>query len=108
MKAFVFSVKSLNAEDFEIIIELLSNQTFEDFFIALKNAIGFTDNELASFYLCNSAWKPKKEIALIDMGQDDDENNKVLIMSKTKLNIIEDPHQKILFVYDYIKIINLI
>ena len=37
------------------------------------------------------------------MGQDDDENNKVLIMSKTKLNIIEDPHQKILFVYDYIK-----
>ena len=49
MKAFVFSVKSLNAEDFEIIIELLSNQTFEDFFIALKNAIGFTDNELASF-----------------------------------------------------------
>ena len=51
MKAFVFSVKSLNAEDFEIIIELLSNQTIEDVFIAIKNDIGFTDNELASFYL---------------------------------------------------------
>ena len=31
MKTFVFSVKSPKVEDFEIIIEILANQTFEDF-----------------------------------------------------------------------------
>ncbi len=103
MKTFVFSVKSPKVEDFEIIIEILANQTFEDFFNALKRAIGFNDNELSSFYLCNSVWKPLKEIVLIDMGQEDNEEDKALIMSKTKINIIEDPHQKLLFVYDYIK-----
>lgn len=103
MKTFVFSVKSAKVEDFEIIIEILANQTFEEFFNALKQAIGFNDNELASFYLCNSVWKPLKEIALIDMGQEDNEEDKALIMSKTKINIIEDPHQKLIFVYDYIK-----
>jgi len=108
MKTFVFSVKSTKVEDFEIIIEILANQTFEEFFNALKQAIGFNDNELASFYLCNSVWKPIKEIVLIDMGQEDNEDDKALIMAKTKINIIEDPHQKLLFVYDYIKIMNLI
>ncbi len=103
MKTFVFSVKSTKVEDFEIIIEILANQTFEEFFNALKQAIGFNDNELASFYLCNSVWKPIKEIVLIDMGQEDNEEDKALIMAKTKINIIEDPHQKLLFVYDYIK-----
>ncbi|MDI6833946.1 MAG: hypothetical protein QMD02_08915 [Bacteroidales bacterium] len=103
MKTFVFSVKSPKVEDFEIIIEILANQTFEDFFNSLKQAIGFNDNELSSFYLCNSVWKPLKEIVLIDMGQENNEEDKALIMSKTKINIIEDPHQKLLFVYDYLK-----
>lgn len=103
MKTFVFSVKSAKVEDFEIIIEILANQTFEDFFNSLKQAIGFNDNELSSFYLCNSVWKPLKEIVLIDMGQENNEEDKALIMSKTKINIIEDPHQKLLFVYDYLK-----
>lgn len=103
MKTFVFSVKSSKVEDFEIIIEVLANQTFEDLFNTLKQTIGFQDNELASFYLCNSVWKPQKEIVLIDMGQEDNDDDKALLMSKTKINIIEDPHQKILFVYDYIK-----
>jgi hypothetical protein len=103
MKTFVFSVKSSKVEDFEIIIEVLANQTFEDLFNTLKQTIGFQDNELASFYLCNSVWKPQKEIVLIDMGQEDNDNDIALLMSKTKINIIEDPHQKILFVYDYIK-----
>ncbi|HOB27052.1 MAG TPA: hypothetical protein PKJ07_02765 [Bacteroidales bacterium] len=103
MKTFVFSVKSPKVEDFEIIIEILANQTFEDFFNSLKQAIGFNDNELSSFYLCNSVWKPLKEIVLIDMGQENNDEDKALIMSKTKINIIEDPHQKLLFVYDYLK-----
>ena len=103
MKTFVFSVKSPKVEDFEIIIEILANQTFEDFFNSLKQAIGFNDNELSSSYLCNSVWKPLKEIVLIDMGQENNDEDKALIMSKTKINIIEDPHQKLLFVYDYLK-----
>jgi len=103
MKTFVFSVKSPKVEDFEIIIEILANQTFEDFFNSLKQAIGFNDNELSSFYLCNSVWKPLKEIVLIDMGQENNDEDKALIMSKTKINIIEDQHQKLLFVYDYLK-----
>ncbi len=119
MHAYRFRINSDDNDEFLRIIDVLANQTFEDFHNALVKTCRFKSRELASFFLCNNEWHKKQEITLLDMNiemeeseedEDDSEKNspKVLIMKDHKLNqIIDDPHQKILYVFDFLKMITL-
>jgi hypothetical protein len=113
MHAYRFRLHFDENEDFLMDIELKANQTFFDFHNAIKSFCNITTNELASFYLCDDKWRKKKEIQLLEMKLDepgkaekDDTQTKPapLLMEKTQLNtIIDNPHQKFLYVYDFLK-----
>jgi hypothetical protein len=101
-----------DVEDFVRDYEILSEQTFKDFHdIIVKSIAGLDGKELASFYICDSRWEKKKEITLIDMNDDDnfstekEENNPKAIMSEAIMSdFIDDPHQRLIYEYDFLNI----
>ncbi len=118
MHVYCFRITSEEHEDAFIDIELIASQTFLDFHKAIKKFCKITTNEPASFYLCDDKWRKKTEITLIDMNESDDEA-KVLKKDETEsedkpikhipymepsfLNqLINNPHQKLIYVYDYL------
>jgi len=112
MHAYKFRITSDENDEFLREIDVLANQTFEDFHKSLVSTCKFEGNELASFYLCDNQWRKRREITLMDMTMDGDDDEKkddnTIIMKDAKLNqIINDPHQKMLYVYDYLKMITL-
>ncbi|MPM08217.1 hypothetical protein SDC9_54529 [bioreactor metagenome] len=108
MHAYKFRITSDESDEFLREIDVLANQTFEDFHKTLVSTCKFAGNELASFYLCDNQWRKRREITLVDMNMaDDDEDEKMsapnIIMKDAKLNqVINDPHQKMIYVYDYL------
>jgi hypothetical protein len=99
---YKFKVTFEDNEDIYRVIEIKSNQTFLDFHKIILQSIGFDGKQLASFYMSNDTWKKGEEITLEDMTEDED--NPIKTMEKCKLSqFIEDPHQKILYVYDFLE-----
>jgi hypothetical protein len=101
MAVYKFRVTFEDYEDVYREIEIKSTQTFEDLHRAIQEAIGFDGKQLASFYMSNDTWRKGREITLMDMSEEGEEEPKV-IMNKSKLaDFIEDPHQKIIYVFDF-------
>lgn len=74
-------------------------------FLVLRNAIldsvGYTKDEMNSFFLCEDGWEKKEEITLEDMGTSSDEE--IWIMEDTHINeLVEDEGQRMIFVFDYL------
>jgi len=118
MYCYKFKVTFDEVEDFERNIEILASDNFESFHQTLYETIGLSGHELASFSICDAKWNKKQEITLIDM-QDDSEaeapnydeeeefstasNLPKFIMKDAVLkDFITDPHQHIIYEYDFI------
>lgn len=120
MHLYRFRLLFEEQDDFLRDFDILATQTFLDFHNLIVESVELKGNELASFFLCDRNWRKKKEITLIDMQQndedqtlgldDDDEKanarlNKIPIfeMAKVKIkDVIDDPHQRLLFEYDFL------
>jgi hypothetical protein len=105
-------------EDFERNIEILSSDNFESFHQILYHSIGLAGNELASFSICDTKWNKKQEITLIDMHderesetpdyEEDEEYStssnipKFIMKDAVLKDFITDPHQHIMYEYDFI------
>jgi len=106
MHVYKFRVALDDNEEFIRDIEMESKHTFEDFHKALINAIGFDGSQLASFFVADNNWRKLKEITLIDMfdSESDDGSLKTEMMRDTRLcDFIDDPHQRFIYIYDYMK-----
>lgn len=106
MAAYKFRVTFEEYEDISRVIDIKSSQTFLDFHKAILASIGFDEKQMASFYMSNDTWKKGQEITLEDMSDDDDEDpsKKIPIMKKSQIqDFIDDPHQKIIYIYDFIE-----
>ncbi len=120
MHIYKFRILLEDNEQFFREIDIKSNQTFEDFHEVMVTTCGFDNSEMSSFYICDSKWNKLQEICLCDMSAeeeevdrdaDDDEEDgkkpqkkKILTMCKTRLaDVINDPHQRIIYVYDFLK-----
>ncbi len=106
MHVYKFRIALDDSEEFIRDIEMESTHTFEDFHKALINAIGFDGSQLASFFVADNNWRKHKEITLLDMADPDIESGdvKTEMMHNTRLcDFIEDPHQRFVYIYDYMK-----
>ena len=116
MHAYRFRILNEDQDNFVRDIDILANQTFQDFHQAFIDMFNLKNDELASFYICDSRWIRLKELTLIDMRHDeieetDDEDSKdmkthipVSVMKDVKIkDAIDDPHQRL--IYELIKII---
>lgn len=100
MAVYKFKLTFEDYEDTYRVIEIKSNQTFFDLHKIILESIAFDDKQLASFYMSNDTWRKLQEITLEDMT--DDPENPIPEMKTAKLSaFINDPHQKIIYVYDF-------
>ena len=98
---FKFLIISDEVENFKRVIKIDADNTFYDFYKAILQCTAFSDNEMASFILCDSKWRKKKEITLVEMETSSDEDS--LIMEDCTLSdYLEDEKQKLMFVFDYL------
>ncbi len=105
MAVYKFKITFEDYDDIHRVIEIKSTQTFLDLHKAILDSIGFDQKQLASFYMSTDSWKKGQEITLEDMSEDDDPAKKIPVMAKSKLaDYINDPHQKIIYVYDFLEI----
>ena len=104
MHAYRFRILLEDVDDFYRDIEIMANSTFEDLHKAIFKSVDFDGKEIASFYICDTKWNRKKEIVLVDMSDEGDENPP-LVMGKCKLaEYIDDPHQRMIYVYDFLNL----
>lgn len=111
MAVYRFRVTFEDQEDVYREIEIRANQTFEDLHYVILQSIGFDTQHTASFYMSDDFWRKGQEIALNPPPADDDDDDlprwkkkqatPVKVMKQAKIAaFIEDPHQKIVYVYD--------
>jgi hypothetical protein len=105
MAVYKFKVSFEDYDDTFRVIEIKSSQTFFDFHQCILQAIAFDNKQMASFYMSNDSWKKEQEITLEDMTDDSDENSiPIPTMKDSRLSMfINDPHQKIIYIYDYLE-----
>ena len=118
MYYYKFRVFYDDVEDFVRDIEILSHDNFESFHQILYSSIGLQGNELASFFICDTKWNKQKEVTLIDMGdetvsslpeyEDNDDFStksnlpKSVMKNSILKDLITDPHQHIIYEYDFL------
>ena len=102
MKSYTFRVVIDTEEDIFRDIVILENQNFEELHHSIINAFGFEGDQMASFYMSNEEWEKGEEIGIMDMSFGDEKGP--ASMKKTSIGSkINQPHQKILYVYDFLK-----
>ena len=88
-----------NKEDIFRDIEIRKTDTFEDLHNVLTQSFGFDGSEMASFYVSNDDWHQGQEIALFDMGQNED----IRMMNETIIeDLLDEDNTKLIFIYDFL------
>lgn len=109
MAVYRFRISFEDHEDVYREIDIMGKQNFEDLHRAIQEAIGFDNMKDAWFYISDDHWRKGREIALRAKATDDDDDDDdwrkpkkpVAIMSKSRIvDFIDDPHQKLLYLYD--------
>ena len=95
-----FKLVSDEVSNFSREIEIDSENTFLQFRNVILDSVGYSKDELDSFFICDDDWTPHEEITLEDMGSDSDQD--IWLMDETPLSeLIEDEGQKVSFMFDY-------
>ncbi len=109
MAVYRFRVYFEENEDITRDIDIKSSQTFEQFHIAIQEAIKFDNKHAASFFVSDDYWRKNQEITLRkeDLPLDEEEIRKKVdpkkLMGETKIaKFIEQPHQRFYYVFDAI------
>ena len=86
-------------DDFRRVFEADSEATFLDLHQAILKSVGYPDDQMTSFYMCNDYWEKGQEVTLMEMGSNFEYDN--MIMDSTRLSdLLEDRGQRIIYVFD--------
>lgn len=98
---YKFLILSDEVDNFVREIKIDSEATFLDFYHAIIHSVGYTSDQMCSFFTCDEDWSKKTEVTLVDMGSSSEEDS--FIMEDTPLEeLVEDDDQRLLFVFDYL------
>lgn len=99
----VYRFKIVNDEvsKFSREIEIDPDATFLELRNAILDCVGYSKDEMDSFFICDEDWSKREEITLEDMGTSSDQD--IWIMGETPVSqLVEDEGQKLIFVFDYL------
>lgn len=97
---FNFRIVSDEVPNFKREIKIDADATFLDLKNAICDSVGYDKNEMCSFFICDDRWEKEKEITLMDMGSDSDQD--VYLMDDCVLSdMIDDEGQRLMFTFDY-------
>lgn len=96
-----FEISLPNSSDFRCEIAISGEQTFQEFHDKIIEVLGYDSSQMASFYTLDKLGNRVKEIALMDMSADDEENN-TLVMDATRIgDVINASCIELEYVYDF-------
>lgn len=96
-----FIILSDEVDDFRRDITLDSEATFFDLHNAIIESVGYSKDQMTSFFICDDDWAKGQEITLIEMDSSSEEDN--FVMDATPLSeLLEDEHQKLIYVFEYL------
>lgn len=94
---FVVFSEEVDAFRREILID--ASSTFLELHDAILSSVGYANDQMTSFFICDDEWERGAEITQIEMNTSSDEDN--FVMAETKLEeFIEEEGQKLMFVFD--------
>lgn len=97
---YKFFVGSEESENFKLEILIDAGDTFMRLRNAILDAVGYSKDQMDSFFICDDEWNNEKEVTFMDMGTDSDED--IWLMEDTPIDeLVEDEGQKLKFVFDY-------
>lgn len=97
---YKFRIVSDEVDNFKLEIAIDSDDTFLRLRNAILEAVGYSKDQMDSFFICGDDWSKEKEITLAEMDTDSDED--AWIMEDTQLSeLIEEEGQKLIYVFDY-------
>lgn len=97
---YKFKLVSDEVSNFAREIEIDSESSFLQLRNVILDSVGYTKDELDSFFICDEDWSRNEEITLEDMGSSSDQD--VWLMDDTPLSeFLEDEGQKLMFMFDY-------
>lgn len=96
---YKFTLLSDESDDFLRVIEIDSDATFLDFHKCILKSCGYKDDQMTSFFICDSNWGKEKEITLEAMDTSSEEDS--YIMRDTKISeFCEEKKQRLLYEFD--------
>lgn len=96
-----FKIVSDEVNNFSREIEIDSDASFLQLRNAILESVGYSKDELDSFFLCDDNWEKREEITIEDMGSSSDQD--IWIMADTTVSeMIEEEGQRLIFVFDYL------
>ena len=96
-----FTIISDESDDFIREIQIDPEASFYDFHEAILKSVGYKDDQMTSFFICDDDWEKEKEVTLEEM--DDNPEIDSWVMKDTPINeLVEDEKQKLLYVFDYL------
>lgn len=96
-----FRIVSDEAHNFCREIEIDSDATFLELRNAILDSVGYSKDELNSFFICDDNWEKNEEVTLEDMGSASDQD--VWIMAETPISeLLDDEGQRLIFVFEYL------
>lgn len=85
--------------NFRRVFEANSEATFLELHEAILKSVGYTDDQMTSFFICNDQWEKGQEVTLIEMGSSFEYDN--MIMSETRLSdLLEEQGQRLIYIFD--------
>lgn len=94
-----FTIISDEVDNFRREIQIDPEATFLDFHNAILKSVGYPNDQMTSFFVCDENWEKETEITLEDMGTSSDVDS--WIMEDTPLNeLLEEEKQHMLYIFD--------
>ncbi|MDD6209242.1 MAG: hypothetical protein PUB21_01390 [Bacteroidales bacterium] len=97
---FKFMIISDEVDNFFREIQIDADATFLDLQNIILESVGYSKDQMTSFFLCDDEWNKQTEITLMEMDTSSDIDS--YVMQDTHLEeLLEDEKQKLIFVFDY-------
>ena len=96
---YKFLVGSEEVDNFKLEIMIDSEDTFMRLRNTILEAVGYDKDQIDSFHICDDEWNKEKEVMVIDMDVDSDDD--IWLMDDTHLDeLLEDEGQRMKFMFD--------
>ena len=85
--------------NFRRVFEADADATFLDLHNAILKSVGYPDDQMTSFFLCNDEWEKGQEVTLVEMDSNFEYDN--MVMNETRLSdLLEEQGQRLIYVFD--------
>ena len=89
----------VEVDGFRRVFEADSDATFLELHEAILKSVGYSDDQMTSFYMCNDRWEKEQEVTLVEMGSNFEYDN--MVMESTRLSdLMEERGQRLIYVLD--------